>query len=228
MKKKFIIIIFLIFGLWSNSYAEVFNLNNGDRISGEIISQDKNIVLIKTEAMGEISVEREFLVITEVKEEVSSDKEKLWAGEFSIGYNDSGGNTQNNQMISSFYANRKTDYNEFTIKGDSYYSSSNKKMDAQSWQGMGRCAFSFWDNKWYDFYKIEADHDKFASVDYRLIPSIGIGYWLTDTEDLKVMIESGLGFEHLNSTEVNYPGTRMRLVYELGGYASPNSAEGVK
>jgi hypothetical protein len=34
--------------------------------------------------------------------------------------------------------------------------------------------------------------------------------------------------EHLNSTEVNYPGTRMRLVYELGGYAFPNSAEGVK
>ena len=34
--------------------------------------------------------------------------------------------------------------------------------------------------------------------------------------------------EHLNSTEVNYPGTRMRLVYELGGYASTNSAKGVK
>jgi hypothetical protein len=31
--------------------------------------------------------------------------------------------------------------------------------------------------------------------------------------------------EHLNSAEVKYPGTQMRLSYELGGYASPNYAD---
>jgi transposase len=35
-------------------------------------------------------------------------------------------------------------------------------------------------------------------------------------------------FEHLNNAEVKYPGTEMRLVYELGGYTAPNSAEGVR
>jgi transposase len=35
-------------------------------------------------------------------------------------------------------------------------------------------------------------------------------------------------FEHLNKTEVIYPGTEMRMVFELGGYTSPNYAEGVK
>jgi hypothetical protein len=34
--------------------------------------------------------------------------------------------------------------------------------------------------------------------------------------------------EHLNSAEIKYPGTQMRLVYELGGYTSPNSEKGVK
>ena len=29
-------------------------------------------------------------------------------------------------------------------------------------------------------------------------------------------------FEHLNNAEVKYPGTEMRLVYELGGYTSPD------
>jgi len=29
-------------------------------------------------------------------------------------------------------------------------------------------------------------------------------------------------FEHLNNAQVKYPGTQMRLVYELGGYTSPN------
>jgi hypothetical protein len=29
-------------------------------------------------------------------------------------------------------------------------------------------------------------------------------------------------FEHLNNAEVKYPGTELRLVYELGGYSSPD------
>jgi hypothetical protein len=34
-------------------------------------------------------------------------------------------------------------------------------------------------------------------------------------------------FEHLNKAEVNYPGTDMRLVYQLGGYTGSNGDEGV-
>ena len=34
-------------------------------------------------------------------------------------------------------------------------------------------------------------------------------------------------FEHLNNAEVNYPGTDMRLVYQLGGYTGRNSTAGV-
>ncbi len=34
-------------------------------------------------------------------------------------------------------------------------------------------------------------------------------------------------FEHLNKAEVNYPGTDMRLVYQLGGYTASNGDQGV-
>ena len=34
--------------------------------------------------------------------------------------------------------------------------------------------------------------------------------------------------EHLNSAEVEYPGTQMRMVYEIGGFTSPKSEKGVK
>jgi hypothetical protein len=34
-------------------------------------------------------------------------------------------------------------------------------------------------------------------------------------------------FDHLNKAEVNYPGTDMRLVYQLGGYTGSNGAQGV-
>ena len=34
-------------------------------------------------------------------------------------------------------------------------------------------------------------------------------------------------FEHLNNAEVKYPGTEMRLVFELGGYAGSKGVQGV-
>jgi len=196
MKIKFVITLLLFFGFWSNSYSEEFSLKNGDRISGRILNESDKALLIKTEAMGEVSIDKGFLVVEKSEEKTFAVEDKLWSAEFSLGYNKSGGNTQNSQMVNSLYANRKTDHDEFTIKGSSSYSSTNKKMDAQSWRGMLRYASSFDKKKWYKFYKLEGDHDKFAAVDYRLIPSVGIGYWFSDSEDWKVMVEAGLGLEH--------------------------------
>lgn len=123
-------------------------------------------------------------------------QEKLWQGEFSLGYSKSSGNTQSGQLSTALSANRKTDSDEFTIKGSSFYSSSERKMNAQKWSGMVRYAFSFWEKKWYNFYKLESDHDRFANIDYRIIPSIGIGYWFSDEPDWKLMMELATGLEH--------------------------------
>jgi len=35
-------------------------------------------------------------------------------------------------------------------------------------------------------------------------------------------------FDHLNSAQVKYPGTQLRMTFELGGYTVPNHAEGVR
>ncbi len=64
---------------------------------------------------------------------------------------------------------------------------------------MARYAYSFGgDLKWYNFYKLEADEDYFADIDYRLTPSTGVGYWFSDTDDLKAMAEMGLGYQYTN------------------------------
>ena len=46
------------------------------------------------------------------------------------------------------------------------------------------------------FYKLEADHDRFANINYRLTPAIGLGYWFSDTDDYKLMLEAGMGIEY--------------------------------
>ncbi|MFC1620816.1 YdiY family protein [Candidatus Omnitrophota bacterium] len=125
--------------------------------------------------------------------------EVIWNKKLTVGYDRSAGNTDSSQMNASVFINRNHKYvNEMMLKGDAYYSSSDKKMDAQKWYGMGRYAFSFGGKKWYNFYKFEADHDRFTNVDYRLVPSAGLGYWFSDLDEFKALTEVSIGSEHTN------------------------------
>jgi len=178
-------------------------LKNGDRVSGKVVSENQNQITIENQILGTVSIKKEFLdkVVTdeEIKvDEIQEEKSKLWQKEISIGFNKLSGNTKNSQFLMSLYTNRKTDYNEFSTKGNIFYSSTNKKIDTQKWNGMIRYAFSFWKRQWYNFYKLESDHDRFANINYRIIPSIGIGYWFSDISDWKAMTEVGIGLEHTN------------------------------
>ncbi|MBU2063171.1 MAG: DUF481 domain-containing protein [Candidatus Omnitrophica bacterium] len=132
---------------------------------------------------------------------LAQEDKPVWQREFSAGFNQATGNTQNSQISADLNANRKTSYDEWTVKGSTFYSSQNKKMDGQKHAGALRYAFSFWQRRWYNFYKFAAEHDKFAKIDYRLIPSTGVGYWFSDAEDIKFMMELGFGAEHTDYTD---------------------------
>ena len=173
-----VLIFLLIFQV--NAYPEQIILKNGDRLTGEIIEENNNSVSIKTEAMGVVSIGRDFIdriVDPGVKlvEPSGRVEEVIWEKKISVGYNKSSGNTQTSQLAMNLFMNRNRKHvDEITLKGDVYYSSSNKKMDAQKWFVSGRYAFSFGKNKkWYNFYKLETDHDRFADVDYRVVPGAG-------------------------------------------------------
>jgi putative salt-induced outer membrane protein YdiY len=197
------VFVFLFFFIQSSLFADEIYLKNGDRISGNINSETEEGIIVETEAIGSITINRAFveniLRSAEIDETpLEPEEDKIWQGEIAAGYTKASGNTQSNQFSLRSKANRKTEQDEFTLIGDVHYSSSNKKMDSQRWYGMGRYAFSFGENKkWYNFYKLELDHDRFANIDYRIIPSIGVGYWFSDEPDWKAMIEAGLGLEHV-------------------------------
>ena len=202
-----VIFVFLFLFIQSYLFADEIYLKNGDRVSGNINSETEESIAIETEAIGSITINRAFVdnivrsgEIEETPFELEEDK--LWQSEIAVGYSKASGNTQNNQFSLRSKANRKTDHDEFTLRGDVHYSSTKKKMDSQKWYGMGRYAFSFGGNiKWYNFYKLELDHDRFANIDYRIIPSIGIGYWFFDEPDWKALTEVGLGLEHTESRD---------------------------
>lgn len=189
--------------LSANTSAEEIYLNNGDKISGEIIKQDKEAIIVKTRAMGNISIKTDFVkeIIPDQENRLAQTKKdtpELWKKEISFGYNESRGNTENSQLSFNLFANRKTEDNEFTARANTYYSSSDKTMDSQKWYTMLRYAYSFGARKWYNFYRLEADHDKFANIDHRIIPAAGLGYWYSDTPAWKAMTEAALGLEQTN------------------------------
>jgi putative salt-induced outer membrane protein YdiY len=202
--------------------ADEIYLENNDRITGKIEQINDGFVLIQTEAMGMISVDKGAIkkiihkeaVIEEkqadapeVQSERGQDKPVSWKGEIAAGFNRTTGNTREDNFAASvLFSRQNKKIDEWTIKGNLFYSSAERKMDEQKWYAMGRYAFSFGRHKkWYNFYRIEADHDRFADIDYRLVPAAGIGYWFFDLEDTKLMAEVGGGIEktHFKSTTKN-------------------------
>lgn len=203
MKTRLILILFLFFVYLPCASAEEIYLKNKDKVTGEIIEESNESVSLNTEAMGVISIKKDMIErIVRVEEEIREEKEIVfdvaWEGSISAGYNVTRGNTENDQLSAGFFLRRnRMHIDEITLKGDAFYSAPNKKTDAQKLHGLARYAFSFGESKkWYNFYKIEADHDRFANIDYRLIPGVGVGYWFLDLPEAKMMAEIAIGLEH--------------------------------
>ena len=184
-----------------NIVAEVLYLKNGDRITGDIVSRSEEIIVFNTKSLGEIKLNNDCIDHIEGiafdSTEGKDEKPKYWHGKIAAGFNKSSGNTRNDQIIINMYINRKTLDNEITAKADAYYLSSNKTLEDERWYGMGRYAYSFWGRKWYNFYRLEGDHDRFANINYRIIPATGLGYWFADTQNCKAMVECGVGYEYV-------------------------------
>ncbi|MFC1708937.1 YdiY family protein [Candidatus Omnitrophota bacterium] len=199
-----LVALFVVLFTQSFLYADEVILKNQDKITGRIVQDDNSVVVIETEAMGMVSVKKDFVEMIKapgeqvvVEEPAAAVEEpKLWQRDVAVSYSRTSGNTEKAQSSLSGNFVRKTDDNEFIIKGESHYSSTDKKMDSQKWNAMTRYASSFWEKKWYHFYKLEVDHDRFANINYRLIPSTGLGYWFSDTDEWKAMTEGALGLEH--------------------------------
>ena len=201
MRLQILIIIISLVLLHSASFADEVLLDNADKISGNIVEETQEHIRLDTKAMGQIIIKKEFVkqVIqdSQIKVKQAEEyKDKYWDKEISLGYNKTSGNTQSSQLSMRLLANKKTQSNETTLQTDMFYSSSDKKLDAQKYSGMLRYAFSFGQMQWYNFYKIQGEHDRFANIDSRVIPSSGIGYWFSDEPDFKFMSEIAIGLEH--------------------------------
>ncbi|MCA9400650.1 MAG: DUF481 domain-containing protein [Candidatus Omnitrophica bacterium] len=131
-------------------------------------------------------------------------EEGEWKRDVSLGYNQSNGNTEKAQLNASGSVQKAFDHSEFLSKLNIYYGETDSQMDTQKWDAKARYAYDFGEEyDWFNSYQVVVDHDRFADIDYRILPSVGIGYWLHRTDDFTWSIEGSLAYE---ITEYRTPG----------------------
>lgn len=214
--------LFLCIAGWSgSSFSDEVYLKNGDRLTGSIREENDAAVLFVTDSMGVVTIKRDRIdrVVAAGKEERPREEtpQIIWKREVAAGYNTTRGNTKTEDISGSFSVSRnKVHVDEITVKGDAYYASADRQMNTQKWYGMGRYAFSFGKTKkWYNFYRIEGDHDRFANIDYRIIPAAGIGYWFFDLARIKFMLEAAAGLEYTDFADETKDSSEIVLIPRL-------------
>jgi len=192
-KTALFFILPMVFLIPKSGQAETFLLTNGDKITGSLIEKNAQYIIIDSPALGRVSLKKDFYQAPDQPE--PEKKVKKWSGKINGGYSKQTGNTDTENLSGGFSIKRKVEkVNEFDVGGDSLYAASDKKMIAQKYSGMSRFAYSFGETKkWYNFYKIEGDHNRFSNIQARFTPSTGVGYWFSDTDDWKLMTELGVG-----------------------------------
>ena len=126
--KKFLFFLCCIVFSLQGYCAQIF-LSNGDRITGSIESQSQDTIVISNDSIGRITIPRD--VIQEIVDVTKADQSQeispsSWDRTISLGYNKSGGNNQNSQLMGGMLFHKKTACDEFHFKGEGYYSSSQR------------------------------------------------------------------------------------------------------
>lgn len=188
----------LVTGHPSPALADEVHLANGDRLSGRVLSQDDQAVVLEHDALGTITLDRTRVASVALSEpaEAPQPAARAWKRRFALGASLSEGNTEQGELSAKLRANGKTDRDELTAAAEGYLSQRDGQTNARRYAGSFRYAFSFGrELAWYNFYKVEADHNRFANIDWRLTSSVGFGYWFSEEPPLMAMAEIGFGWE---------------------------------
>jgi len=206
-----------------NLWCETFRLKNGDILTGKVIEKDVTKLVIEHPILGRLTIPRDKLVVGH-RAKKSKDEIK-WERKVAVGFDKKRGNTNSSSFSADVFINRKTSCNEATFKAKAYYSSTDKKMDDRKLYSMARYAYSFGKElRWYQFFKTELEHDRFADVKCRFLPSIGVGYWFSDELPLKAMIETSVGDE---ITDYYSQDTNSKIVAVITGMLEKKLWQGV-
>jgi putative salt-induced outer membrane protein YdiY len=164
-------------------------LKNSQTVLGTLTTTD-NKVEVATKEAGKVDTTREsVLSIRNASEQQAYETEieryrnprlvDLWAGFVDLGYSQTGGNAQTNNIAVSANANRATSRDKIGVTFTSLFASSNingKKINTAN-AIRGGIAYNLnLSPKAYVFAATDLEYDEFQGLDLRFAPNGGIGY----------------------------------------------------
>ncbi|MDG1838661.1 MAG: DUF481 domain-containing protein [Phycisphaerales bacterium] len=212
--------------LLADSVTVVFP--DGDRLTGEVISQSGDTVVIHHAVLGEVAVPAS-MVSTPTNEEVVrtatpeakgapaiaiTDEEPAkasvldpnpWIGSISLAGNTSrnAGDTTNIRLGGELH--KKSDAGNFDLSLSWYWNQDNGDTTDNDVLVRASQEWFITDSRWLYFAQGTWQYDQFADWAHRVSPYGGIGYKLYDVEDLQVTLKLGAGVTWQYSTSVLDP-----------------------
>lgn len=188
------------------AYAETITFKNGDRLTGEIVGEEDGKVVIEVPGIGELRVDADRIVTDEAvtadeKPEVESleaavdvlskevEKEKSpWSVQIDAGGYYSSGNTDKRGFTWAILAKRESEDDVFRVRTWGLYGEENRERTDNEQHILFREELKF--DPWYVFGEMHFEKDEFENLDLRGRFSLGVGYWLEDTDTLKMRVET--------------------------------------
>jgi putative salt-induced outer membrane protein YdiY len=225
MRKVLIIlggsVLFVMGALCAYGAADEIVLKNGQRIEGDILDVSRTHIMIETDAVGRLSVDKYIVLRYHKKEKeeaegisafsrpaskatqsipVQEDKAaalNAWEQKISLGYGVSEGNRSVKHLVLAWDIDQRQAPATWSGGVEGFFTSEAGGMDQSRISGRARYAWSGSEKSSdYVFVQMAAQRDRPAAVDWRLIPSAGIGYLFGGNSDFQVTTEAGLGYQY--------------------------------
>lgn len=195
---KFLVLFTALFILpfAARTEAQVVTLQNGDKLTGTVLSETPELLVLDHAVLGRLEIKKSALSPADEKKKEPAKGDVEWERKIAAGYEMASGNTEYQRLNGDFLFNRNELWvNEWTFKGKGTVEhGADSKLTVQRGDSSLRFAKSL-TQKLYNFYRISAEHDRFENLNARIIPTTGLGYWLSDKDDFKLLTEGGVGYQ---------------------------------
>jgi len=193
--------------------AATLTLNNGDRLSGEIVAESDNAVTLRHPLLGQIDIPRDQLLAPQVgpmnetvpapgAPEVSSagDNGLLgtgwltdWKRRVDIGVTGAAGKSENMDITAGFSASYEDEDTRWAHRTAYQRQESDGAVSENNFFATLQRDWLRPDSPWFHFAQGRFDWDEFKDWDYRLAGSGGAGYDFIKRDDYRLRGRAGLG-----------------------------------
>ena len=202
----------------ASANAAVVQLTTGERINGNIISQDEHQTVVEHAFLGQLVIpsDRIAAVLTDEQaaaapapasaspasadvapepaaEEITEAEEKEWDSQLEVGLNAATGNSEKLDFRTIIRSIRETEEERTKLEASYFTAQADGDKTQNEFNAGVLHDWYFGDSPWLLSADALYEYDDFEAWDHRLSGHIGPGYKLIREEDLDVTLRSGVG-----------------------------------